>query len=114
MAELRFSGGLDAGVKPHLFPRQFGRGRRRFEERHDALEHVDDGRLVGVEAAVSSFSSDASLRASSWVSVSATRILMNARTTNMLICTACGLLRMLAAMMAPCSVKAKGRERGSR
>lgn len=40
--------------------------------------------------------------------------LHDARTTYKLISTARGLLRMVAAMMAPCSVKANGGNRGSR
>lgn len=58
---------------------------------------------------LSSVSSAASLRASSRVSESSPRIFTNARTANTLICTARGLLSTLAAMIAPCSVKAYGR-----
>ena len=54
-------------------------------------------------------SSCASLRASSRVSVSAARMRTKARTTNTLIWTARGLLSTLAAMRAPCSVKAYGK-----
>ena len=39
------------------------------------------------------------------------RSLTKARTTNRLTSTACGELRMVAAMMAPCSVKTYGRKR---
>jgi hypothetical protein len=58
--------------------------------------------------AVSFLSSAASFFASWGLAESASRILRNARTTKTLICTACGLLRTFAAMIAPCSVKAYG------
>src|SRR4030095_8086659 len=50
-------------------------------------------------------------RESSAFEASIWRSLTKARTTSTLARAACGLLRMLAAMMTPCSVKANGRDR---
>ena len=43
------------------------------------------------------------------LAASCSRICMNAHTTNTLIATASGLFNTVAAMIAPCSVKAQGR-----
>jgi len=43
------------------------------------------------------------------LATSCSRICMNAHTTNTLIATASGLFKIVAAMIAPCSVKAVGR-----
>ncbi len=59
--------------------------------------------------AVSFFSRSASFLASSWGALNICRMRTKARTTKTLICIARGLRSMFAAMIAPCSVKAKGR-----
>jgi hypothetical protein len=64
-------------------------------------------------SAVSCWSSTLSISASrfkiSELAAICSRIWMKARTTYTLIWTACGLFSIVAAMIAPCSVKAVGR-----
>jgi len=60
----------------------------------------------GVDERVNFFSKSASCFASSFVPPSSSRISMKARTTKMLMRTAFGLFKMLAAITAPFSVKA--------
>ena len=78
------------------------------------LHKLTDGIEEGLDMSIPSWlaticPSSASFPANSLCVVTTWRSLTKARMTNTLIWTACGLLSTLAAMIAPCSVKALGR-----